>query len=80
MTVSEKEKFYLEAPYFGRSFSGTGDLFASIISGALVKGLSIRETIEKASDFLEEAIEDAVKENIPSNHGVQFEKYLFRLL
>lgn len=80
VTVSEKEKFYLEAPYFGRSFSGTGDLFASIISGALVKGLSIREAIEKASDFLEEAIEDAVKENIPSNHGVQFEKYLFRLL
>ena len=61
-------------------FSGTGDLFASVICASCVKGLSIQEAVEKATYFLQEAIEEASKENIPRNHGVNFEKYLSRLL
>ncbi len=80
LAVNEKETIYLETPYTGMSFSGTGDLFASVICGSLVKGLSVREAMEKASDFLQVAIEDASKQRIPLNHGVHFEKYLSRLL
>ena len=80
MAVSKKESFYLETPYTGKGFSGTGDLFASVICGSLLKGLSVREAVEKATYFLQEAIEDASRENIPRNHGVQFEKYLSRLI
>ena len=61
-------------------FSGTGVLFASVICGSLIKGLPIQEAVEKATCFLKEAIEDAAKEKIPWNHGVNFEKYLSRLL
>lgn len=80
LAVEEGEKFYVEAPYVGRGFSGTGDLFASVVCGSLVKKLSVREAMEKATSFLQVAIEDASAENIPSPHGVQFEKYLSRLL
>lgn len=80
MTVSKEDSFYLETPYTGKGFSGTGDLFASVICGSLLKGLSVREAVEKATFFLQEAIEDASKENLPRVHGVMFEKYLFRLL
>lgn len=80
LAVSEKENFYIENPYTGMGFSGTGDLFASVICGSLVKGLSIRKAMEKASYFLQEAIEEASAEKIPSVHGVNFEKYLSRLL
>lgn len=79
LAVSEREYYYLENPYTGTSFSGTGDLFASVICGSLVKGLSIREAMEKASYFLQEAIEEATLERIPRDHGVNFEKYLSRL-
>uniref|UniRef100_UPI0040570B8B pyridoxamine kinase n=1 Tax=Acetatifactor sp. TaxID=1872090 RepID=UPI0040570B8B len=80
LAVTEKESFYLETPYTGMSFSGTGDLFASVICGSLVKGLSVKEAMTKATDFLQSAIEDASEKMIPLNHGVHFENYLFKLI
>lgn len=80
LAVSAKEDFHIESPYTGKGFSGTGDLFASVICGCLVKGLDARTAMEKAAYFLQEAIEEASKENIPPNCGVQFEKYLSRLI
>lgn len=80
LAVTEKESFYVENPYTGMGFSGTGDLFASVICGSMVKGLTVREAIEKATSFLQVAIEDASAQKIPPNHGVQFEKYLSKLL
>lgn len=80
LAVSAKEVFHIESPYTGKGFSGTGDLFASVICGCLVKGLDVRTAMEKAAYFLQEAIEEASLQNIPPNHGVQFEKYLSRLM
>lgn len=80
LAVSKDQCFYVENPYTGMGFSGTGDLFASVICGSLVKGLSVQEAVEKATYFLQEAIEEATIEGIPRNHGVNFEKYLSRLL
>ena len=80
LVMSKEQCFYLETPYTGMGFSGTGDLFASVICGSLVKGLSIQEAVKKAIYFLQEAIEEATQESIPRNHGINFEKYLSRLL
>lgn len=80
LVMSQNQCFCMETPYTGIGFSGTGDLFASVICGSLVKGLSIREAVKNATYFLQEAIEDATMEGIPPNHGVNFENYLSRLL
>ncbi len=80
LALSEKETFYHETPFTGMSFSGTGDLFASVITGSLVQGYSIKEAVQKATNFLQPAIEEASRENIERNHGVHFEKYLNLLL
>lgn len=80
LAVSTQESHYIENLYTGMGFSGTGDLFASVICGSLVKGLSIRKAMEKATYFLQEAIEEASAEQISPVHGVYFEKYLSRLL
>lgn len=80
MAVTADDCFYHETPYIPQSFSGTGDLFSSVICAALVNGLSVAEAEKKASGFLQPAIEDAVAENIESNHGIHFEKYLGRLI
>jgi len=61
------------------SFSGAGDLFASVLCGSLVNGEPMRETIERAVFFLQDAIEEATQEKIPRDHGVNFEPYLSRL-
>lgn len=80
LALSEKETFYHETPFTGMSFSGTGDLFASVITGSLVQGYSIKEAVQKATNFLQPAIEEASRKNIERNHGVHFEKYLNLLL
>lgn len=80
LAVSEAEYFHIENPYTGMGFSGTGDLFASVICGCLVRGLSVEEAMQKAAYFLQEAIEETSREKVPAVHGVYFEKYLSRLL
>lgn len=79
LAVAGEKTYYVETPYTGRSFSGTGDLFSSVICGSLVKGLTVEEAMDKAAYFLQEAIEEASVEGVPANHGVHFEKYLYRL-
>lgn len=80
LAVSHKETAYVETPYTGMGFSGTGDLFASVICGSLVNGQNITQAMEKATYFLQEAIEEASAEKIAPNQGVHFEKYLSRLI
>lgn len=61
------------------SYSGTGDLFASCIAGGLARGTSLPEMMQTAGSFLEKALVDFVKEQVPVNEGVNFEKYLHLL-
>ena len=80
MAVTADHYCYHETPYIPQSFSGTGDLFAAVICASLVNGLTVETAIKKADYFLKPAIEDAVAANVDSNHGVNFEKYLGRLI
>lgn len=79
LALSAEETCYVETPYTGVGFSGTGDLFSSVICGAMVKGLNVEDAMKKATYFLQEAIEEATARNVLPNHGVHFEKYLSRL-
>lgn len=80
LIVVDEECVHIEKPYIKQSYSGTGDLFASVVCGNVVNGKSLTESVQKAVDFLQTAIEDAAKEKVDSRHGVQFEKYLHCLL
>lgn len=80
LVVSKEQCVCIETEYTGIGFSGTGDLFASVICGSLVRGLSVIEAVKKATYFLQEAIVEATREKIPQNHGVNFEKFLARLV
>ena len=80
LAVNATNHYYTEDLYFGKGFSGTGDLFASVLCASLVKGLSLEQALHKASDFLTPAIEEAVREGIEPNHGVNFEKFLPKLI
>ena len=64
----------------GGSYSGTGDLFASVLSAGLVKRYSMKTCAELAVDFISASIRDAVEEGTDRNDGVCFEKHLGMLL
>ena len=63
----------------GGSYSGTGDLFASVLSVGMVKGTDTVESVRKAVNFLAKGIHDAVEENTDRNEGICFERYLSEL-
>ncbi|MCQ2408736.1 MAG: pyridoxamine kinase [Oscillospiraceae bacterium] len=60
-------------------FSGTGDLFASVLCGALVRGCSLPEAAQKAGDFLSSVTQETMQRNTPVEEGVLFEPLLWRL-
>ena len=62
------------------SYSGTGDLFASVLSAGLVKGYPMENCVNMAVDFISASIRDAVEEGTDRNDGVCFEQQLGRLI
>ena len=63
----------------GGSYSGTGDLFATVLSAGMVKGMDTVDSVRKAVKFLSKGIHDAVLEGTDRNEGICFERYLSEL-
>ncbi len=59
--------------------SGTGDVFAAIISADAVNGVDFSVSVKKASRFIKKCIEKSVQMGIPSTDGVAFEELLCTL-
>lgn len=66
--------------FFNMSFSGTGDLFASVICGSRLNGLSTEESVKRAGKFIYDSIADTMNDDAVPNDGVNFEKFLRELM
>ncbi|WP_050613910.1 pyridoxamine kinase [Bacillus testis] len=80
MYVDGNKTLYSAMPYNGEGYSGTGDLFASVIMGSLMRGDDLEKSIRLAEEFLAKAIADTSLEQIPQREGVNFETFLGMLL
>lgn len=60
-------------------FSGTGDLFASVTLGALLKGEALDDAAARAVEFVRRCVERTVAAGTPVLDGVQFEPLLREL-
>ncbi|MEH7108330.1 pyridoxamine kinase [Bacillus sp. JJ1764] len=72
--------FYNRMQYNGKSYSGTGDLFASVIMGSIMRGENLEKSVQLAEAFLTAAINDSSLEQVQEVEGVNFEKYLKMLI
>ncbi len=63
-----------------KSFSGTGDLFASAVCGLKMSGISTKNAMEIATEFIYKSIADTVLEDIPGTDGINFEGNLYWLM
>ena len=79
LVVENGHSSWCFAPKIGGSYSGTGDLFASVLSAGLVKEMSMMSCVELAVNFLSNAIAQTVQEGTDRNDGVCFEAYLGEL-
>ena len=71
---AEKDAF---SSYFhekvDQNFHGTGDIFASVFTGAYLRGLTLEESYSLAADFVVEAIKETMKQENHNWYGVDFE-------
>lgn len=59
-----------------REFHGTGDVFASVLTGALVRGCTLEEAARQAVDFVAACARRSAAEDLPMREGVDFEPLL----
>lgn len=71
-----RESFAVRGHLIRGHFSGTGDLFASVVCGACIQGRSLREGVEMAAHLIEASLRDT---DCAPEYGVEFEQHL-RLL
>ena len=70
----------ISSPCVGGSYSGTGDLLASVLCGGLLNGLSAADAVKLATEFIVAALNDTVAAGTDRNDGVMFERHLSRLI
>lgn len=80
LLVSDDIHTLIPFPLIGGSYSGTGDLFASCIAAGTARGQSVEDCVRLAGEFISLAMEDSIKEQVPRNDGVNYEKYLSVLM
>ncbi len=61
-------------------FHGTGDVFASALTAAVLKGKTLEESAEVAVNFTLDCIRRTLKENKDRRYGVNFENELITLI
>ncbi|GAB6170489.1 pyridoxamine kinase [Clostridium carnis] len=76
----ENEYNIVKCKYNNKSYSGTGDVFTSIICGLTLKGYSLNYSVKKATDFIYKAIEFSIKYDGNPKEGIMFEGVLRELL
>lgn len=61
------------------SYPGTGDIFAAVLTGSILKGKTLSEAVEAAAEFCALAIKATYKSGEPTRNGVEFERVLGHL-
>lgn len=76
-----KNKFFIaEAEFNNKSYSGTGDIFTSIIVGLLLNNHNLNYSIKSATNFIYKAINYTSKFNCNPKEGIMFELFLKELI
>lgn len=61
-------------------FPGTGDLFASVVLGAMLRGERLERAAQRAADFVQCCVAYTLSQGTPVLEGVQFEPLLGKLM
>lgn len=62
-----------------QDFSGTGDLFASVLAGGVARGVPLFQAAQAAADFVRDCIARTLAEGLTEQDGVDFEPLLGQL-
>lgn len=74
--VCQGDVTFVKREIVGGSYSGTGDILASIICAMILRGKTLIEAVNFGVDFINLAVSDTYKSGTDRNHGVNFEKFM----
>ena len=80
LVLENEQVTSISSDIHGGSYSGTGDLLASVVCAGMVRGDSATDSVRRAVSFLETALIETAREQIPRNDGINFEPYLKLLM
>ena len=66
----------VQTDFIAHPLHGTGDVFASVLTGALVQGASLPAAARQAAEFIRACAARTVAEGLPIREGVDFEPLL----
>ena len=69
----------VQTPREPQDFSGTGDLFASVLAGGVARGVPLFQAAQAAADFVRDCIARTLAEGLTERDGVDFEPLLGQL-
>lgn len=73
----EKNEIYrITTKFNNTSYSGTGDIFASMLTALILNNNSVHKSMEITTNFISKAIQYTNKFNIDPNYGIYYEKFL----
>ena len=78
--LSEKGSMLSLHRRIDRYYPGTGDLFASVMLGALLNDQSLADACDRAGVFVRDCIAYTAAQQTDPMHGVQFEKLLHQIV
>ena len=73
------ETYFTCSPFNNISYSGTGDIFTSILVGMILNGHSLKDSVVKANNFISNVISYTSQFDTDRNEGVMFEMFLNEL-
>ena len=77
---SSNEIYFTSSQFNNISYSGTGDIFTSIIVGMILNGSPLKDSMIKANNFISNSISYTSKFNLDRNEGIMFEMFLSELI
>lgn len=70
----------VQTRFVAHPMHGTGDVFASVLTGGLVRGEELFPAARKAAEFVRSCAERTAAEDLPLREGVDFEPLLGKLI
>ena len=80
LIVEKTGSMSVHSPLIDGSYSGTGDIFSSVVCGGITKGMSIFDAVILATDFIFNSIYDTPTSLDYEPNGVNFQKHLEMLI
>ena len=80
LIVEKSGSNIISSEFLGGSYSGTGDIFSSVVCGGVTNGMDVIDAVTLATNFISESIKSTPTELDYEPDGVNFQKHLEMLI